>query len=675
MPVKYRYTKWDGTREPFAPGGEELLEELSERLFEHGDLMRALRDLYRSGMKNDAGQRMQGLRDLMRQLQERRQQRLSQFDLDSVMDDIRKRLESVKKHEREGAERSVQDAQQRLGQAPAEQTDQLSKLMDQVRQRAESAKQKIDGPPQSPGGAIRELAEHDFIDAQARQEFQDLLDLLRKHMTGNVAKQAAENLKNMPQGQRDALKEMLRDLNKMLKDRVEGRQPDFPGFMDKFGQMFGGNPPQSLDELLDMLQSQMAQMQSLMAGMSQEQRQELMQALSESLDGDTLQEMAQLGSLMNALRPPSDLARDYPFMGDEPLTLDRAMDLMGEMQGMDQFEQALEQAARTGDLDALDPERVRNMLGPEAERALKDLQEIAKKLEEQGYARKTGDKWELTPRTIRRLGEKALAEVFGRLGRDRVGGHRIAPAGSGGEITGQTRPYEMDQAFDINLHRSMMNALARRGPGTPVKFDLKDFEVDRYEATVSAATALLIDQSSSMWHYGRWPAAKKVGMALQALIHGQFPRDRLFVVGFSDLAEDIKPADLPRAQPNMWRQGTNMHHALMLARRALSKESARNRQVIMVTDGEPTAHLEGGVGYFNYPPSQKTLVETLKEVKRCTGAGITINIFMLDRSPYLMQFVDYVTRINRGRAFFADPARLGDYVLVDYVANRRKHVA
>jgi uncharacterized protein with von Willebrand factor type A (vWA) domain len=219
-----------------------------------------------------------------------------------------------------------------------------------------------------------------------------------------------------------------------------------------------------------------------------------------------------------------------------------------------------------------------------------------------------------------------------------------------------------------------MNALARRGPGTPVRVAVEDFEVDRVEATVSAATALLLDQSSSMFHQGRWPAAKKVAMALQALIQGQFPRDRLFVIGFSDVAFEIAPEALTRTEPNMWVQGTNMHHALMLARRRLAREPAATRQVIMVTDGDPTAHLEDGESWFSYPPARKTLVETLKEVKRLTAAGITINTFMLARAPYLMQFVDSVTRINRGRAFFASPDRLGDYVLVDYVRNRRRRV-
>jgi len=132
---------------------------------------------------------------------------------------------------------------------------------------------------------------------------------------------------------------------------------------------------------------------------------------------------------------------------------------------------------------------------------------------------------------------------------------------------------------------------------------------------------------------------------------------------------------LPSSTPNVMMQGTNMHHAMMLARKLLSKENSSTRQIIMITDGEPTAHLEGGISYFDYPPSPRTLIETLKEVKRCTAAGIVINTFMLERTSYLTQFIDYVTRINRGRAFYTTPEDLGDYVLVDFVSNRRRRVA
>jgi uncharacterized protein with von Willebrand factor type A (vWA) domain len=652
--LEFRYTRWDGTQEPFAPDADQLLDALAEGLFEHGDLTRALHDLFRRGLAGRQGQRMPGLRDLRRQLAERRQQRLDRYDLGSVLDDLRQRLDRVVEQEWAAADRAAADPERR--------------------ERGEAAQRTLQTLPRSLGGAIRTLAGHDFLDPQARQEFQELLDMLRRQMAGQVSREVAESLRGMSAGQQAELREMLQALNRMLRERLRGGTPDFPGFMQRFGHFFGPNPPRSLDELLARMQHEMARMQSLMAGLDAEQRESLMQALTDSLDPGTIREMAELDALMEALAPPSDLARGHRFRGTEGLDLDEAMRLMGEIQELDGLEQTLLQAERSGDLDRVDGDRLRETLGPEAEQALRELRDLARKLEEAGYARQVGDRWELTPRTIRRLGDKALAEVFGRLGRARVGGHRVAPAGSGGEPTGDTKPYEPGEPFEVNLHRSLMNALTRRGPGTPVRLTVGDFEVDRVEATVSAATVLLLDQSSSMFHQGRWPSAKKVAMALQALIHGQFPRDRLFLIGFSDYAVEIRTEDLPAAEPNVWQQGTNMQHALALARRRLVREPAATRQIIMVTDGDPTAHLEDGEALFSYPPLRQTIVETLKEVKRCTAAGITINTFMLARAPYLMQFVDYVTRINRGRAFFADPGRLGDYVLVDYVRNRRQRV-
>ncbi|MGH7320549.1 MAG: VWA domain-containing protein [Candidatus Rokuibacteriota bacterium] len=669
--IEFRYARWDGTQEPFAPDADQLLDALAESLFEHGDLARALHDLFRRGLRSRDGRSLPGLRDLMRRLEARRQERLDRYDLGSVLDDLRRRLDHVVELEWAAAERTLADAESGLR---ATTPDRPAELLERMRDRAQATQQTLRTLPPSLGGAIRALAEHDFIDSEARREFQELLDLLRQHLVGQTAQHAAESLRNMTAGEREALREMLRALNRMLRERLAGGTPDFQGFMNRFGRFFGPEAPRSLDELLEAMQRQMARVESLMAGLSGEQRQELLRALEESLDAETRAELAQLGALMEALQPPSALARPYPFRGAESLSLDEAMRVMGELQDLDALERALRQTDRTGDLDRLDSERVRDLLGPEAEQALRELREAAKKLEEAGYARREGDRWELTPRTIRKLGEKALGEVFGRLGRARVGGHRIAPAGSGGETTGDTKPYEPGEPFEPNLTRSLMNALARHGPGTPVRFELGDFEVDRLEATVSAATVLLLDQSSSMFHQGRWPSAKKVAMALQALIQGQFPRDRLFVIGFSDYAQEIRPDALSSAEPNMWVQGTNMQHALLLARRRLAREPATTRQVIMVTDGDPTAHLEDGESSFSYPPTRKTLVETLKEVKRCAAAGITINTFMLARAPYLMQFVDYVTRTNRGRAFFASPERLGDYVLVDYVKNRHRRV-
>jgi uncharacterized protein with von Willebrand factor type A (vWA) domain len=189
-----------------------------------------------------------------------------------------------------------------------------------------------------------------------------------------------------------------------------------------------------------------------------------------------------------------------------------------------------------------------------------------------------------------------------------------------------------------------------------------------------SATAVLLDQSRSMGLFSNFQAAKKVTLALFALIRSQYPRDSLYVIGFSDYAREIKEEDLAKVTWNAWVSGTNLHHALMLSRKLLAREKGGTRQVLLITDGEPTAHLEGDRAYFSYPPSYRTELETLKEVKRCTQEDIIINTFMLENTYQLVNFVDRMTRINKGRAFYTSASKLGEYVLVDYVANRKKRV-
>ncbi len=678
--TSYRYSKWDGTQQPFAPDGSQLFDEIADSMFDSGDLESALNDLFRTGMQSPDGRRMEGLQDLIEKLRQQRDQQLQRYDMDSVMDDLRERMREVERSERKGAKASVRQAEERMKDVPPDMQEQMRSAMKVVKRRAKAAQEKLDSLPPSVAGAVKELSDYDFIDSTAREQFQELLDMLRRQMMGNVAKEAAQNLQQMGEEERQELREMMRAMTDLMEQKLRGAPEDqlqsaFEKFMSRFGQHFGDDSPKNLDELLDHMQQQMAMAQSLMAGMSPEERQQLIESLMESMDEETLREMARMASLLQELRPPDELARAYPFMGEESLTLDQAMEMMGQLQQMDMMERSLQQAGRSGDLDSIDSKQLSEMIGDDAQQTLEQLEDIARALEELGYIRRSGDKWELTPKAVRKLADKALREVFGSLSKANVGGHRIAESGQGGEVTGDTRLYEPGETFRPNLNRSLMNAVFRQGPGTPVRFELNDFEVDRTEHTVSAATVLLLDQSSSMFNGGRWAAAKKVTMALQSLIQGQFPRDRLFVVGFSDHAEEVRFSDLPELQPNMWLQGTNMHHALMLARRILTKERAGTRQVIMVTDGEPTAHLEDGAPYFNYPPSRRTISLTLDEVKRCTSAGIVINSFMLERTSYLTQFIDYVSRINRGRAFYTTPEHLGDYVLVDYINNRRKRVA
>ena len=670
----FRYSQWDGTQDIFDVDAEELMDQMSDDLLNHGDMMKALRDMMRRGAQNRQGQQMPGLRDLMEQLKGQRRESLQQYNMDSVMDDLEQRLQEILDTERQGIQKRLDQARQEVDDAEGPERNEMEGLNKLLEERAQRNLEKLDGLPDSPGGAIQQLMEYDFMDPEAQRMFQELLDMLRGQMAQNFSQEMQQQLQDMTPEQAAALQDMLRQLNQLLRDRAQGREPDFDQFMDQFGQMFGPNPPQSLDELMERLMQQMAQMQSLMDSMSPEARQQMEDALNAALDPETQRQMAELAGLMEQLMPMEEMRRQYPFLGDESLTLDQAMQLMGNLQGMDELEQAIQEAIRTGDLDKIDPEKLAEIMGDDARKTWDELQNLIQMLKEAGYIKDT-DSAELTPRAIRRIGHKALREVFVNLKKDRIGGHTQVTRGAGGDNLFDTKPYEFGDPFQLDLNTTVKNAIVRSGPQVPVDLTPGDFEIYRNEHMTRAATVVLLDQSRSMGLFGSFQAAKKVAIALFSLIHSQFPRDSLYVVGFSDYAREIKEEDIAKVNWNAWVSGTNIHHALMLSRKLLSREKGGTRQIILITDGEPTAHLEGDWSYFSYPPSYKTIAETLKEARRCTQEDILINTFMLENSYQLMDFVDKMTRINRGRAFYSTPDRLGEYVLVDYVTNRKKRVA
>jgi uncharacterized protein with von Willebrand factor type A (vWA) domain len=670
----YRYSQWDGTQEIFDIDANELMDQLSDELLNQGDVMRALRDLFRNGMRNQHGMQLTGLKDLMERLKNQRRQQLQQHNMDSVVDDLKERLENIINTEREGIDRRLEQAQEQVSQAPEAERPQQESLYKLLEQRTQRNQDKLDHLPDSLGGQIQELMEYDFIDPEAQQMFQELLDMLKSQMAQNFSQQMKQQIQGMSPQEMAAMREMMRQLNQMMRDKMAGREPDFDRFMQQFGPMFGPNPPQSFDELMERLQQQLAQMQSMMESMSPEMRQELEDALNSVLDPETQREMAEFASLMERLMPMDDLRRQYPFLGDDSLTMEQAMEMMRQLQDLDQLEQALQQAMRTGRLEDVDPDKLAELLGEEARRAWEQLDRLRQLLKEAGYV--TGDdRLELTARGIRRIGQKALKEVFFHLKKDRLGNHEVDTRGAGGDLLGETKLYEFGDPFQLDLQGTVKNAILRGGPEVPVRMTSQDFEVYRTEHMTKAATAVLLDQSRSMGLFNNFQAAKKVTLALFALTRTQYPRDTLHVIGFSDYAREIKEDDLPKVNWNAWVSGTNLQHALMLSRKLLSKEKGGSRQILLITDGEPTAHLEGDRAYFSYPPSYRTELETLKEVKRCTQEGIVINTFMLENNYQLVNFVDRLTKINRGRAFYSSSENLGQYVLVDYVNNRKKRVA
>ena len=671
----YRYSQWDGSQQVFEPTEDEIMEEMADDLMNHGDVMRSLRSLFQRGMQGEMGERMQGMRDMLDRLRSRRQERLEQYNLDSVMDDLKERLDKVVDTERKGIDRRLEEARQQMQQSSPEEAADREQPMKLLEERAARNRETLDNLPPNMGGAVKELTDYEFMDPDAQSQFQELLDMLKQRMMENTFQNMRQQLQDMTPQDMAALREMLRDLNQMLQDRMQGQEPNFQGFMDKYGEMFGDNPPQDLDELMERLQQQMAQAQSLMDSMSPEMSQELQELMGSAMDQETLNEMAQLAAAMNQLYPPDELANRYPFMGEESLTYEEAMELMGQLQGMDELEQQIQQAMQRGNIQDIDPDNMEALVDEESRRSLEQLQSLAKMLEDAGYVTRKGDRLELTPKGIRKIGQKAMKDVFSQMKRDRLGNHDLYLRGAGGDHTGETKTYEFGDNFDIHLERTVRNALLRDGSGVPIKLTPADFEVHRTEHVTQASTVLLLDQSRSMGLYGSFQSAKKVAMALASLIRSQFPRDKFYIVGFSDYAIELKEDELPQVSWNDWVSGTNMHHAFLLSRKLLSKDKTGTRQIIMVTDGEPTTHLEGDRAYFNYPPSYRTIQETLKEVKRCTQDGITINTFMLESSSYLIDFVDRMMRINKGRAFYSTPQKLGEYVLVDYVSNRKRRIS
>jgi uncharacterized protein with von Willebrand factor type A (vWA) domain len=646
--VLFRYSRWDGTQDVPDLDADDVLDEIADDVLGYGDLKSALQRLLQQGMQPRDGQRMPGLKDLLERLREQRQQRMSRYDLGSSLEEIARKLDDVVRTEHEGIQRGLSGSEREQRHAT------LAKI-----------------PPDA-AGRLRDLQQYDFVDADAKRKFEELLASLRAQAMQPFMQGMQQALGNMTPEDMRRMREMIQDLNRMLRDKAAGQEPDFEAFKQKWGSQFPG--VNSLDELLEQIGERMAAMQSLMQSLSPEQREQLDEMMRSLFMKDERLEaaMRQLGMHLSDLLPLDEMARRYPFRGDEQVGLEEAMRLMREMQRLEALEREIRGARSLEELRRVDSEEVERLAGPEAARDLQRLQEIAKQLEDAGYLEREGGELKLTARAIRKIADKALRDIFARLKRDRFGGHEIDRRGAGGDQTDDTKAYEFGDPFLLDLKETLMRSVERRGPGTPVRLAPADFTVVRTEQRSQAATVVMLDMSRSMLNNGYFLPAKKVALALSALIRSQFPRDALYIVGFSLYAREFTAQQLPTLSWSEWNMGTNMHAGFMLSRRLLARHAGGNRQILMVTDGEPTAHLEGAIADFSYPPTRRTMEETLKEVQRCTRERITINTFMLERSPWLTSFVEQMARINRGRAFFATPDRLGEYLVVDYVSARRR---
>jgi len=677
---------------------------------ENGNLQQALKRLMQDGMRSDDGRRTMGLRELMERMREQRNQQLNRYNMASgVMDDLREKLEEIKQLERAGIQRRLdgeQSDQQQAAQQPAKgaqgQEDQQQSPGSQSQQGQEGqqgesggengsdltpeqkrkmlemiAKRKqdyLDNLPADIPGQVKGLSEYDFMDDQAREKFKELMDSLQQQMMQQFFQGMQQSLQNMTPEDIARMREMIRDLNKMLRERQEGKEPDFDSFMQKHGEYFPG--VNSLDDLIEQMQQQMAAMQGIMDNLSSEQREELQNLMEQLMGDDRIRvDLMELAQNLEAVAPMENMRTRFNFRGDESLPLNEAMRMMSRLQQMEGLEDQLSEARRMDNLEAIDSEKVKELLGDEEYQSVEQLKELMKMLEEAGYIQKRGNRWELTARGIRKIGQKALQDIFNKLKRDGFGRHVSPFRGVGGERTDESKVYQFGDPFLLDLEKTLMNALHRRGTGTPVGLQKEDFEVYRTEFTTQSSTVLMIDMSLSMIYNGCQPAAKKVAVALESLIRSQFPRDNLYIVGFSRIAQEFKPNELIEMSTLDNQQGTNMAHGLMLSRQLLARHRGVNKQIIMITDGGPTVWYEDGEWLFNWPYNHMAEQQTLLEVQRCTREGITINTFMLEDDNWMIAFVNQMSQINHGRTFYADKNNLGEYLLVDYLNSKRKFVS
>jgi uncharacterized protein with von Willebrand factor type A (vWA) domain len=646
--MRFRYSRWDGTQDPFGPDvpATDVLDELADEILMGGGADQALQRLIRRGMRG----RFSGLDALRRRLRQQREREEAMLDLTGPLQDIRDRLDEIL--ERERTELSFRDD-------------------DDARMR-ESFLDAL--PPDAPG-QMAELREYRFVDDVAQRMFDELQEHIREQVMGSYFRQMAEGMRNMTPEDIAGFKDMLAELNGLIemRERGEETQRAFEDFMSRHGDLFPDDP-KTLDELLESMARRMAAMSALMASLSPEQREELAALAEQAMrDMDLAFEVDRLSANLRSAFPSLEWGEGSGwgpgFPSGEGMPMTAAVDAMERLHDYEELDRAMQGNYPGATLDDVDEDAVRRTLGDPAAQDLRRLKQIERMLEEAGLLQRRSGRLEVTPRGARKLGERALTRIFEELQRDREGTHDARDSGGIAEPTGATRPWRFGDHGQLAVQRTVFNAVTRSSPGQPVRLRPDDFEMVEAEQRTETATALLLDLSFSMPLRGHFIHAKKLALALHALIEGRYPLDTLYLIGFSDYAQRLQPEDL--TIPGFARvYGTNMQHAFMLANRLLSQHPRASRQVIMVTDGEPTAHLDGEQAFFSWPPVPETIELTLAEAMRLARSGVRLNIFMLEESDGLARFMERLARITKGRVFLMDDDRVGEFVLRDYVARR-----
>ncbi|ADB31567.1 von Willebrand factor type A [Kribbella flavida DSM 17836] len=649
IPEGWSYGPWHEGPDPLAPPVDlrDALDEIGQDVMAGSSPRSALEELLRRGTRNT-----QGLDDLTRRLWQRRREIQRRHNLEGTLRDVQRLLDEA---------------------LEAERRDLFPNPSDDARFR----EAQLDALPSGTAAAVRELAEYDWQSAEARRKYDEIRELLGKELLGSRFEGMKEALQNTTPEDVERVNEMLADLNALLAAHAQGR-PDtdqlFEQFMAKHGEFFPESP-RTVDELIDALARRAAAAQRMLNSMTPEQRAELAQLSQQAFGSPQLaQQLSQLDAQLQALRPGEDWSSGERMSGDDPLGLAEGARAMSDLAELDALAEQLSQAYPGARLEDIDLDALTRQLGDEATVDARRLSELERELRNQGLLERAPDgSLRLSPKALRQLGQTALSDVL-RAARGQSGERDSASAGAAGELSGSTRPWQFGDTQAWDVPRTVRNAVLRTANvGGRVRLDVTDVEIAETEHRARAAVALLVDTSWSMVQENRWLPMKRTALALHQLISTRYRNDALQLITFGRYAGVVELPQLIGLE-GTWEQGTNAHHALLLAGRHLRRHPDAQPVVLMVTDGEPTAHLEpDGTAEFSYPPEPATLRKTIFEVDRLAKLGASLTVFRLGDDPRLEAFVDLLARRSGGRVLAPDADRLGAAVVGDYLRTRRRH--
>ncbi|OQM83180.1 vWA domain-containing protein [Rhodococcus sp. 66b] len=640
-----RYGPYDGGPDPLAPPVDlrDALAAIGDDVLSGTSPRHALRELLRRGNRD-----MRGLDDLAAQANRRRRELLRRNNLDGTLDEVRKLLDKAVLEERKELARALDDD-------------------------ARFNEMRIEELPPSTAQAVQDLADYNWRSEQARADYEKIRDLLGREVLDQRFSGMKQALEGATDEDREQIRQMLADLNQLLDAHSRGvdTPEQFAEFMDKHGQYFPDNP-RNVDELLDSLAQRAAAAQRLRNSLSQEQRDEL-DALAQQAFGDPslMSELSQLDQFLQAARPGEDWEGSQQFRGDNGMGLGEGTGALQDIAELESLADQLSQQYAGAALDDIDPELLARQLGDEAAADARTLADLEKALQEQGFFDRAPDgQWRLSPKAMRQLGQTALRDVAGQLS-SRTGQRDTRRAGAMGEPTGASREWEFGDTEPWDVTRTVTNAVLRDPGRMPVRLSVVDVEVAETEQRSQAAVALLVDTSFSMVMEDRWVPMKRTALALNHLVSTRFRSDELQLIAFGRHAHVLSPSELAGLD-GAWDQGTNLHHALLLAARHLRRHSNAQPVVLIVTDGEPTAHLEAdGEARFDYPPSARTLGLTVRALDAVARLGAKVTFFRLGEDPGLARVVDRMAHRVGGRVIAPDLDGLGAAVVSDYMRGRR----